>query len=239
MTNFYDQKFVIITMARTGSNALVNALTKHSAIHCDYEVYHPDQIYTDGIFPGLADVRDDDLVGFLYRVMAWNAERLPDKRTYGFKLFFEHSDLILKTVVDDPSWRKIILGRHNVVDQYISWAIARQSGAWSSDYGRDKKTKIDFDRKRFLKFVEEVETSYSFVEGRLKETGQDFLRLDYEDVAAQRFNKVFDFLGVDRATDLTPHLKKQNSRRTARKINKPFQVWRWLMCNGYGRYWVY
>ncbi|SDD85119.1 MULTISPECIES: hypothetical protein [Kordiimonas] len=239
MTDFHSQKFVIVTMARTGSNALVNALTRHPGIHCDYEIFHPDQIFTDGVFPGPTEVRDNDIPGFLPKVMAWNAERYPEKKVYGFKLFTDHSPVIMDQILDDPSWKKIILRRSNTLDQYLSLEIAKQSGAWSSDYAKKGHVKIDLDRDAFLTFHDDVTGVFDSIIRKLEQSGQDFLTLDYSDVAHENFKPVFDFLGLADASSATPHLSKQNPKRTASKVNHPLSLWWWLLRQGLGRFWVY
>ncbi len=226
-------------MARTGSNALVNALTRHPAIHCDYEIFHPDQIFSDGVFPGPTEVRDDDIIGFLPKVMAWHAERFPEKKIYGFKLFTDHSAEIMEKVLDDPSWKKIILRRGNTLDQYLSLEIALQSGAWSSDYGKQKRARVDVNRDAFLAFHNQVSSRFGAIEGRLEQSGQAFLKLDYSDVAAGNFKPVFDFLGLGEASSAIPQLSKQNPKRTASKVARPWSLWWWLMRQGLGRFWVY
>jgi LPS sulfotransferase NodH len=238
MSDFHTQKFVIITMARTGSNALADVLTQHADIHCDYEIYHPKQIFTDGVFPGLPPVRDDDPVGFLDTVMDWNAERLPQKKIYGFKLFTNHCAPVLDAVMDDPGWRKIILRRRNTLDQFISREIARQSGAWSSSYRQKGAGKVQVDVKAFLAFHRATVSTFGSLEARLRRSGQTPLLLDYEDIAAARFDKVFDFLGVQAAPGAAPILTKQNARRTADKVSNPLMLRWWLRLRGLGALWV-
>jgi len=239
MTDFHSQKFVVITMARTGSNALVDALARHPAIHCDFEIFHPDQIFSNGVFPGPTEVRDDDITGFLPKVMAWNAERFPEKKVYGFKLFTDHAPQVMDQILADPSWKKIILRRANTLDQYLSLEIAQQSGAWSSEYERRKRARIDVDRGAFLAFHNQVSSRFDEIEDRLEQSGQTYLKLGYSDVAAGNFKLVFDFLGLAAASTATPHLSKQNPKRTALKVVRPWSLWWWLMRQGPGRFWGY
>lgn len=239
MTDFHSQKFVVITMARTGSNALVDALARHPAIHCDFEIFHPDQIFSNGVFPGPTEVRDNDIPGFLSKVMAWNAERFPEKKVYGFKLFTGHAPQIMDQVLADPAWKKIILRRANTLDQFLSLEIAQQSGAWSSEYAKKKRARIAVDRDAFLAFHNQVSRRFGAIESRLEQSGQTFLRLDYCDVAAGNFKPVFDFLDLAEAATATPRLSKQNPRRTAPKVERPWSLWWWLMRQGLGRFWVY
>lgn len=233
----YDQRFVIITAARTGSNALVNALTNHREIHCDYEVFHPLHIYTAGDCPFDLNERDADPVKFIRTVMDWNKGRYPEKPIYGFKLFFGHSDAVYQRLIADKSWQKIILSRDNILDQYVSEVIARQSAKWNSMQGAHKKKTTTVDLEHFEKYRQRMTMNYADALETLERTGQQYLSLEYADVAEGRFDKVCDFLGVD-GSSVTTELKKQNSPKSASKIENADQVKAWLAQNNLSHWWV-
>lgn len=233
----FDRRFVIVTAARTGSNALVNALTNHADIHCDYEVFHPMHIYTAGDSPFDLSERDADPVRFVRTVMEWNAGRYPEQPIYGFKLFFGHSDAVYQRLIEDQSWQKIVLRRDNILDQYVSEDIARQSAKWNSMQGEHKRTSVTVDLEHFDKYRARMDANYTDAVQTLERTGQQFLSLEYADVAEGRFNKVCDFLGVD-GSSVATELKKQNSPRSASKIENADQVQAWLKDNGLSHWWV-
>lgn len=237
MPEYFAKKFVIITAARTGSNALVNALTAHPSVHCDYEVFHPLQIYTAGDSPFSLEERERDPVAFLQTVMDWNRDRFPQKAVYGFKLFFPHNQAVYDHVIADPEWKKIVLRRRNLLDQFTSELIARASHKWNSDHGQAEKNKVEIKFSQFKYFLKHTQSNFDAVRAALKGSGQAFLGLEYEDVAAGRFDIVCDFLEVDGAA-ISTHLKKQNSPRSADKIVNAEEVKRWLQENGYLDWWV-
>jgi LPS sulfotransferase NodH len=240
MTEIFEKKFVILTMQRSGSNALVNALSRHAAVHCDYQTYHARALYANGTHPGTLEERDADPVGHLGRLMGWAKDAHPGKPVYGFKLFLSHNETVLGHVLADRSWQKVILRRENTLDQFISEEIARQSGAWTSnqEQGKPERPKVRVDWKRFLAYHKRVQADFEMVETRLKETGQDFLSLDYSDIAEQRFEKVFNFLHIDADAAVAPHLRKQNPAHTRDKIANPIQVRWWLWRHGLSHMWV-
>ena len=80
MPGSFDKKFVILTSARTGSNALVNALTNHPDIHCDFEIYHEFQIYTAGDNAFTLEERNGDPVLFLDKVQSLAKDRAPENK---------------------------------------------------------------------------------------------------------------------------------------------------------------
>lgn len=232
----FDNRFVIITAARTGSNALVNALTNHADIHCDYEVFHPLEIYTAGDSPFDIAARDADPITFIRTVMDWNAGRYPAKSTYGFKLFFGHSDAVYDRLIEDETWQKILLRRDNILDQYVSEDIARQSAKWNSMQGAHKKKTTVVDLERFDQYRQRMSDNFAAAEQVLEATGQSYLSLEYADVAEGRFDKACTFLGVSGTAET--ELKKQNSPRSASKIENADEVQQWLAANGFSHWWV-
>lgn len=238
MLELFQRKFVILTSARTGSNALVNALTGHPEIHCDYEVFHPLQIYTAGDSPFAIAERDADPVGFLDRVMEWNSGRFPEKHVYGFKLFFAHSRAVFDRVIADPSWAKIVLYRQNLLDQFTSEQIARASSKWNSDHGNAGSQKIQVKISQLEYFLRHSQARFDEARTILKTSGQVHLELEYQDVAQGRFDAVCDFLKVDGSVPVATRLEKQNSPLSADRISNVDEVKSWLIANDHMDWWV-
>ena len=238
MADSFRKKFVILTAARTGSNALVNALTRHPDIRCDYEVFHPLEVYTDGDNPFSIEERDQDPVAFLDTVMAWNHDRFPNKGVYGFKLFFAHSQAVQDHVIADPSWAKIILRRKNLLDQFTSEIIARNSAKWNSEQGEAKQTKIHVKISQLEYFLRHAKTGFDAADDALKSSGQSCLDLEYRDIAQGRFDAICNFLEVDGSVPVATHLEKQNSPRSADRISNVDEVQAWLRENDHMDWWV-
>ena len=228
---------MILTAARTGSNALVDALLQHPEIHCDFEIFHSDQIYTAGDNPFDIALRDRDHNLFLTDCVRWSRERHPSAQAYGFKLFFGHSDRVYERVLADPTWKKILLHRSNMLDQCVSDEIARLSQKWTSNDGVSAVKKIELEMPQLEYRVQTNSRNFRMAEDFLEESEQAFLKLEYGDVVDGRFDKVCRFLGVD-DIPLATSLKKQNSRRSADKISNVEQVKNWLRDNGHLDWWV-
>ncbi len=225
-------------MARTGSNALVNAIGQHPNIHCDYEIFHKKKIYTAGESPFTIQDRDSDPTAFIEAVMNWNRQRHSSKSIYGFKLFINHNDIVLSEVLSDKNWQKILLKRDNILDQYVSHKIAMQSAVWATNNAEKHSIKVKVQKSEFLKYYGRVLSDYEKIEKVLENTSQSYLTLSYADVAGQAYDKVFDFLGCISSTDARPYLAKQNSAFSADKIENCDQVKKWLKKEGLEHFWV-
>lgn len=228
---------MVLTAARTGSNALVDALLKHPQIHCDFEIFHSDQIYTAGDNPFDIVSRDRDHNLFLNECVNWSRKQHPSAQVYGFKLFFGHSDPVYERVLADPAWKKILLYRSNMLDQCVSDEIARLSQKWTSNDGVSQVKKIELDIAQLEYRVRTNTRNFEMAEDFLETSQQAYLKLEYGDVVNGRYGKVCRFLGVD-DIPLATSLKKQNSRRSADKIANVEDVKSWLRDNGHMDWWV-
>jgi LPS sulfotransferase NodH len=238
MPSSFKTKFVILTMARTGSNALVGALNRHPSIMCDYEVFHHDAIYTSGENPFGISERNSDPLGFLDRLIDWRLKTCSEQNVYGFKLFLEHEHRICKALLADPSWQKILLKRENLLDQYISLQIAWKNGAWTSLEKGNKPTTIMVDTNALKDFIRHTQRSFLQLEKAITRRRQEFLTLDYADIKEARLSKLFQFLGVAACESAVPIHTKQNSARSADKILNPDEVRKFLKQRRLSHFWV-
>ncbi len=215
-------------------------MTRHPKIHCDYELFHELEIYADGPCPFSLEERDKDQWQFLDTVMGWSKQRYPKKKIYGFKLFFDHSQAVYDQIIEDISWRKIILRRSNILDQFTSEQLAFASNRWHSDAGQNKPTpsKVDIDLDEFDRYRQYIARRYQRAEDSLIASGQDYLMLDYEDVAAGHFDKACRFLCVSASKQVKTHLKKQNPLKSADKIANAAEVRQWLQDKNLSQWWV-
>lgn len=231
------KKFVVITMARTGSNALMSALMKHPNLYADYEIFHKQLI--SGLMEDRCSIeeRNADPVGFLSQAVDLAVAAKPQSRAYGFKIFFGHNDKLLEQLIKDPDYSIVVLRRHNILDQYLSLEIARQTNQWTSRKGA-KTQKITMTEKAFISFYNQVNELYSGVDQSLERSGKQAYSLCYEDVANENYDDLCDFLELDRHDDLRTGLKKQNPTCTADKVTNPRAVRKMLKKHGLLHLWV-
>jgi len=230
-------KFVVVAMARTGTNALISALRQHPKCYTDFELFHDKQI------PGplgekfSLEERDQDPHGFLDEAVAEALHRKPAMHSYGFKIFFEHNDALLSELITDPAWPVVLLRRENTLDQFLSLCIAVDTNVWNSK-GGNAKAKILFKEKDFLFFKNRVDGFYADVERQLAAAAQPFWRFGYRDITEGNYGPLCEFLGLEEPHNLAPMLKKQNPVGTADKVENPDEVCHVLAKLGLTHLWV-
>ena len=195
-------QFVILHATRTGSNFLCTVLNSHPDILCHHEIFNPHVIglarhLQGGDFQlGSMAERESDPVGFLEQV--W---RTPLGRSaVGFKLCLWQHEAAYHAVLPDPSVRKIVLKRRNRVKSFVSLLLARQTGEWVvyDDHGAPvPRPRVHVDRGELLDNIALHRRYYQQTEQALRESGQDYVLLWYEDLLSQRgIQAALGFLGV-------------------------------------------
>ena len=129
-------RFVIIASARTGSSHLVNVLGGHPEVFCHGNVFaqhmmatfwpkgaRPTASEVGAIKSDLREIREKDPDAFLERVFSMDFGRAH----VGFKIFRGQNDAILEKLIADSSVRKIVLFRRNVLANYSSAMLAKES----------------------------------------------------------------------------------------------------------------
>jgi LPS sulfotransferase NodH len=198
-------RFVIVAARRTGSNLLCTLLDSHPAILCHHELFNPRGIFQalsrrgEGFDLGTIAERDADPNAFLDRI--WREACGP--LCVGFKMTHGQAEATLQHVLADRGVRKIVLHRRNRVKTWYDQGELAPA-----------RPRLEIDVRDLREHVARNEAFYERVEDSLMETGQDFLRIFYEDlwIPAQRA-RLQGFLGVPPAdTDLEPRSVKQNPR---------------------------
>jgi hypothetical protein len=195
-------KFVILNAPRTGSNMLCTVLNSHPQILCHHEIFNPHVVgyarhLQDGSFSiGTIAEREHDPIEFLGRV--WKAPL--GHRCVGFKLCWRQNEAIFRVVLEDVGLKKIVLKRRNRIKGYLSLLLARKTGAWviyrGSELLKGRATvEVNVeDLHRTLAFNDEY---YREIEDTLRETNQDYLTLDYEDLfSLSERARMLTYLGV-------------------------------------------
>lgn len=212
-------RFVVVAARRTGSNLLCTLLDSHPAILCHHELFNPRGIFTalslrEGVpAPGSIEGRDQDPIAFLDGI--WREPR--GHTCVGFKMTHGQAEPILEHVLGDRGVRKIVLRRRNRVKTWVSERVAEQLDQWEV-YDEAElapaRPRLEIDVRDLREHVARNEAFYRRVEESLERSGQDFLRVGYEDLGSPaRHARLLDFLEVP-PTDarLEPRSVKQNPR---------------------------
>lgn len=196
-------RFVILNATRTGSNFLCTVLNSHPDILCHHEIFNPHVIGVARHLQGsdfrlgtMAE-RERDPVEFLDRVWRTNL----DRRAVGFKMCLWQHEPAYHAVLPDLSVRKIILKRRNRVKSFVSLLLARQTGEWVvyDDHGEPApRPRIHVDRDELLENVALHQRFYHETEAAIRETGQDYAQLWYEDLfSPDGLDPALGLLGVE------------------------------------------
>jgi len=234
----FTTRFVMLTDARTGSNALSGALHTHPAIYSDLEIFHSQRIFGHQLDHETPAERDADPFSFLIRHEANARSIKPAAYIYGFKLFLDHNDAIKNNLIADRSWKKVLLARKNTLDQFISLIIALKLKHWATHVAFDKTAKVEIDLDAFLDFHKHKSDSFENTRKALKKNNADWIDLDYADVAHGNFTPLLEFLGADANHSITPSIAKQNPPATADKLLNAAEVERFLDAHGLKHLWV-
>jgi LPS sulfotransferase NodH len=220
-------KFVIFGHPRCGSTFLCSLLESHPKILCHYEVFHPSDISTvygfrdkiSGIGVYTPQTRDEHPVEFINTLFKHNLHA----DAVGFKIFIGHSKEAHEYILNDKSIKKIIL-RRNSIQAYVSMLIADTTGEFTQKSAANSRgqKKVSLDAGGLLNFDRIIREYFTGITRTLQETGQEYLELHYEDLAADidTVNSLFSYIGIDRGEkDLSAFTHKQNKSSLADKID--------------------
>lgn len=238
--------FVILAYRRTGSNYLMKVLDSFSDIEFFGEVYHWDTVWMPiprkkeyvewlknqhGINLKVGDKphEDRELVEFNhdkpdYFLKFFNAK--PKCRFAGFKLFPEHLHWpkLKKYVLSNKSVSKIVLER-NLLDVYISDKILHQTQK-SQGYNTSD-IKLNIDCLDFKHWYYDTKEYYSRIELFLKNDGQKYSKLTYEDIHSNNSDEektqyIHSWL-VDSGFDVAYNQKKSSYTKKQDKRSNSLQ----------------
>lgn len=202
-------RFVIIASARTGSSHLVNVLGGHPEIFCHGNVFaqhmmatfwpkgsRPPASEVGAIKSDLRDLRERDPDAFLERVFSTDFGRAH----VGFKIFRGQNDPVLEKLVADSSIRKIVLFRRNVLANYSSAMLAKESQVWDVQKGKEqgKPSKVEFEEDQFVIFHNNFIRYYRDVISGLTGSRQSFHLINYEEINDPlMLAATINFIGAD------------------------------------------
>ncbi|MDY6783075.1 MAG: sulfotransferase [Cyanobacteriota bacterium] len=217
------EKFVILTVPRTGSSYLCNALNGHPEILCHGELFHPKKIFSNTkknshVNLGSIQFRNFLPKRFMKRVWEQNFEY----SAVGLKLFPKHSEKALNLILEDPEIKKVLLLRRNRIKSYVSLQIALKTKEWSLKGFTSKKTtetnrltSIKVKPRKLQQYVEKTDRFYENMRQKLTASNQKYLEIAYEDMLGTDSEAIkaelLEFIGVSVNPEyLKSSLKKQN-----------------------------
>jgi LPS sulfotransferase NodH len=202
-------KFVIMASPRTGSSHLVNVLGAHPEIFCHGNVFtehmmavfwpkggRPPAAQIDAIKAELRELRRSDPDAFLERIFSMHHGRAH----VGFKIFRGQNDEILNKLTGDTSVRKIVLFRRNVLANYSSMMIAKNTQTWDTVSGAEapQPPKIQFDERKFTVFHNDYIRYYRHVLSDLNKNRQDYRFLGYDEInEPTQMAMIVSYIGAD------------------------------------------
>jgi len=197
--------FVIFAAQRTGSTMLVSLLDNHPGLRCFGELFvrNPDTL--PEAMAGLPKEFCERFAPYETRKKRWKTylagvgrrQSLP----WGFKLMNNQLQKIRACMIAEGEARFIVLRRENVLAVHASAEIAARSGQGVAHKGDTViRTRVRFDRDRFLDHMRRYEAGYARVARTLADHEQSALELDYVRLARTdaetEQKRLLDHLGV-------------------------------------------
>lgn len=220
-------RFIIFSMARSGTSWLTTSLRSHPEILCHGEAllprHVPNHLFGTAKERLTAEMCEANPVGFLQELFSLN----DGNPIVGCKVFPGHSKPAHNLLMEDESISKIVLRRENALASWSSLLIARATGRWNTSKQKvSQDVKAFFVTEDFEKFVQRgnvfFEKADRFIEGPR-------LDINYsDDVLDQRMQPILEFLGA--STDFTTesNKKKMLSRSIIERYENPETVLTYL-----------
>ena len=207
---------------------LVSALRTHPEIVCYGELFRKNKKEFKGplkiieeLDPYFHDekVQQEKWRDFLDEVAAKSLEF----RFMGYKLMLNQNAVVLRGMINDPSCKKILLKRDNVLAVYSSEKIARVTGQGSAGRFAEVKTaKVEFVPSEFDSFESKYEQRYSQIEQELTQADPAYFKTTYTELCKpQGIKSVIAFIGADKLNKWKIPTKKRNTSNILDRFTNP------------------
>ena len=214
------QRFVILSLPRTGSTYLVDYLGAVPGICCLSEVFNRNTVQLRHHQPknrALQDkaARDADQMGFLTRL----EQDVGACDWFGLKFFPGQGDQLLRYFCTSQQWKKIFLWRDNFLEQYISFLLASEKFGEGSWERVDDDATLTVPTAPLVDDLHAIEKSYMEIEEAflLADTQQVFT-LEYHDLGrAAAMQRLLRFLGVSEGAIATVRARAKSGKLAFRR----------------------
>ena len=223
------QPFVIIFLARTGSNFLSSKLDSHPDILCHHEVFNPKGPHRSlsakegavDLDLGTAKDRDSNPWQFINMVFR-SPGVLPDGRpnqvkSIGFKMSPVQGWLVFFSLILNHNVKKVILHRDNLLKTYVSQLFAFKTQEWGirkglSNIRTSQKDvgKVCVNPASYMKFVRYRHLFYQSIRIIFKLTFQKVFEIEYKEIADNmKIQRLVRFLGLNDSVVLSSKTQRQ------------------------------
>jgi hypothetical protein len=227
-------RFVILTIARSGSNWLGSLLDSHPAILCHLELFNDRAPVFSFHFsrredPAVHDLeaRDADPLGFLERVF----RQSDGAELIGMKLLPAQNRAVLDAVCRDRTVKVVILRRRNLLASYASDQLAHKKDEWVRLPGLPEKAaeRAVFEPRGFVAYARVCQHEFERFRTQLRAADHGWFELCYEDLGQVEMRaELLRFLEVDPAVSLSSPFRRQNDPDPLRRFANPDLVRRHL-----------
>ncbi|MEO5916301.1 MAG: hypothetical protein ABIS50_18835 [Luteolibacter sp.] len=198
------RRFVILSIMRTGSNLLEQMLNSIEGVTCHGELLNqPNGVNSsvrhlvEGDHPVVRpSLRVEKPREYLDAIL----DRTPAEHV-GFRIFPDHHNPILKSLVEDPTVHKIILTR-DLLESYTSLQIAQQNNQWIMNHAGTRKpwAPITIEMGDFKNYALKNAAYYYHIISRCHQTGQHTTPIEYNQINdPATLHRLLAYFGPDRA----------------------------------------
>lgn len=202
-------RFVILSLARSGTSLLTSTLNTHPAILCHGEVYHPQPRWH--LLGNLADLSEDKKRALQAQPDFLDRIYDQDRPVVGHKMWYGQNPAVCEALMADESILKIIHERENGLAQFASGKLAQETGVWNLNAGSRAKVRgapqLTFAPRAFDLFLAHRQESLDLYRARSR---GPVLNLTYRQIVEGRFDLVLRFLGLQ-PVELAPQKKQLHS----------------------------
>ncbi|MBU2980655.1 hypothetical protein KO498_02400 [Lentibacter algarum] len=226
-------RFIIFSMARSGTSWLTTALRSHPDILCHGEALLP-RHFDRHIFGSAkavlsAEMCERDPVAFLQALYSHN----DGHAAVGCKVFPGHSKTAQAALLADQSIAKIVLKRENALAAWSSLLTARKTGRWNANVkekGADISSPVMFEPAKFEAYLKRRARFFRKIDRRLQGPR---LNLTYAtDIMQQRARPVLEFLGVPAEVTLSSDKRKMLGRSITERFENTEELAAYLKETG-------
>jgi LPS sulfotransferase NodH len=193
--------YIVCSLPRSGSSLLCDVLASTELAGAPTEYFDRNQME--------AFAQEWQVSGLDDYLTALRAKKTSPNGVLGLKAHFHQLRDVLEgrnLDAEFPGLRLVYVRRRDHVRQAISWARAIQTGQWASDHAA-AATKPRFDATEIGRLIDQVESEELLWEQLFERRGEEPLRFEYEDFAADpgpAVRSVLELVGVDPGAEYQP-----------------------------------